>query len=327
MKLREKYKISKAILKRVIFHAKTPLVVFLTITTRCNARCVYCNCWQLPFKELSTEQIFKIVDELAYHGTLRISITGGEPLLRDDIGDIIGYIKKKKIFVSINSNGLLLPENIKKIKEVDLVQLGFDGPKEIHDILRPVGTYQRVIDSMVCCTKNKIRFSLNTTIVNQSFKDIDFILDKAEEFGCYVNFQPVVNMPYASSNIKDMLLSRTYVKKIFNYILYLKKKNKRIFNSIRGLRYYLSYWPEGKNIRCWAGILFCVIGCNGLVYSCSMMENISPFENCLENGFSEAFSRLKRRSCKNCWCSSTLELNYILSLNFDSIYNAIKMNL
>ena len=326
MNIPEKYKISGALFKKYFFNIKTPLVVFWTITKRCNAKCIYCDCWRTFSKELTTKQVFRIIDDLSKHGTSRISITGGEPLLRSDIGDIINYIKKKNIFVSINSNGILIPREIKKIRKVNLIQLSFDGPKEVHNILRPEKTWDSVIDSMICCRREGIKFSINTTVVNQDFKDIDFILKKAEEFRCYVNFQPLINLPYASSNIDEFLPSKLHIGKIFEYILFLKKKSIRILNSTKSLKYFLS-WPEGKRMKCWAGILYCVIGCEGLIYICSMMENRQPFEDCLQYGFSKAFNKLQHPVCTNCWCSSTLELNYIFSLNFSSIYNALKLNL
>jgi MoaA/NifB/PqqE/SkfB family radical SAM enzyme len=96
-------------------------------------------------KELSTEQIFSIIDELADNGTQRVSISGGEPLLREDIGEIISHIKKKGMGCGLNTNGLLVPDRIEEVRKVDSITISLDGEREAHEANRGRGTFEKVM--------------------------------------------------------------------------------------------------------------------------------------------------------------------------------------
>ena len=102
-------------LKSSILKKKTPLAVRLQLTDRCNLRCLYCDLWKNPRDELDTTKILNLLQELKVAGTKRISLSGGEPLLREDIGDIIEFAKKLDISVSMNSNGSLVKKKISEI--------------------------------------------------------------------------------------------------------------------------------------------------------------------------------------------------------------------
>ena len=84
--------------KVIAIKKRVPLIVNYQVTTLCNLRCIYCYADLHSPKEerdLSTAEIFREIDELYGLGTRWIRLMGGEPLMRDDIGAIIDYIKKK----------------------------------------------------------------------------------------------------------------------------------------------------------------------------------------------------------------------------------------
>jgi len=99
----------------MVFKKRFPLAVGWNITYRCNLQCKYCGWWENRASELNTKDIIGLIKELAFLGTKFISFSGGEPLLREDLGDIIDFCKMKGIYVSINSNGTLVKEKIKNI--------------------------------------------------------------------------------------------------------------------------------------------------------------------------------------------------------------------
>ena len=80
-----------AIMKLRVLKKNTPIVVSWSLTNRCNSKCKYCSRWKQETAELNTKQIFSIIDELSKMGTRRIIYTGGEPLIREDIAEIINY--------------------------------------------------------------------------------------------------------------------------------------------------------------------------------------------------------------------------------------------
>ncbi len=86
-----------------------PISSEIAITQRCNFNCTYCD-QDRSIPDPSIERIKKIVDRLGEIGVRRISLTGGEPLLRSDLEEILDYIKAKKIKCTVVTNGYLVPE-------------------------------------------------------------------------------------------------------------------------------------------------------------------------------------------------------------------------
>ena len=88
-----------------------------------------------------------IIDKLYLLGLARINFTGGEPLIRKEIGEWIDYAKTKNIKVAMNSNGHFVPDCIDRIKNLELLNLSLEGPECIHDTIRQKGSYQKVIEA------------------------------------------------------------------------------------------------------------------------------------------------------------------------------------
>lgn len=69
----------------------------IVVTRRCSALCSYCSSPMQPARELETWEILALIDELARGGMARVGLTGGEPLLRDDIGHIVDHCADRGI--------------------------------------------------------------------------------------------------------------------------------------------------------------------------------------------------------------------------------------
>jgi len=286
--------------------------------------CKYCNVWKIKSKELTTKQIFSVVDELAKMGTQRISLIGGEPLLRNDIGQIIDYCKDYDFHITLTSNGKLVPKRIKEIRKADLLKLSFDGPKKIHDFMRQKGSYLDVLKAIEVAKNNNMKVMLNTTLTKYNLDSIGFILETAKRFDITVKFQPVSDAcSYSEKHVEHLSPKTEEYRNAISRIMTLKKSNNYIVNSIKGLKYLLD-WPNPKPLKCYAGKIICRIASNGNIYPCTIMENKTKVLNYVNLGFKKAFDNLPRVSCRTCWCSSTLELNCLLSFNPETIFNLRK---
>lgn len=135
----------------------------LSITDRCNLRCVYCMPKEgLPFfpsdKVMSQDEIIEMVENFAEMGISKFRITGGEPLLRTDVVDIVRRIKNVDGVedVSITTNGLFLGKLAKDLKEAGLDRLNISldtfDPKRYKEITRG-GNIQQVLDSISVAAK------------------------------------------------------------------------------------------------------------------------------------------------------------------------------
>lgn len=302
-----------------------PVFAGLSLTRRCNYKCKYCNEWNNLCPELNTRQIFSIIDELASLGTKIIGFDGGEPLLREDIGRIVGYAKRRNFVVALNTNGSLVPEKISELKDVDMLDISFEGPEEIHDYIRGKNSYREIMTAVDFLKKNNIPLKFNCTLSKYNINCIDFILEKSAELGIEVKFSA---LHYVHAWKDELLLNPAYpavndYKRALERLIKYKRNNRQIANSMASLR-YLYAWPQAdKKLKCFASKLFCRIEPNGDMYPCTMLRHEAKPVNCTETGVKKAFEKLFRADCIGCWCTGTLELNYLLSLEISTVLNNV----
>ncbi|KGG80237.1 hypothetical protein Y919_07250 [Caloranaerobacter azorensis H53214] len=134
----------------------SPLTATFAIEESCNLKCKHC--WGTGVNKNvynpSTELLMLAINKLSKVNILKITITGGEVFLREDIWEIIKQIKKCKMMLTILTNGTLLDEsNIEKLAanlnlKTDIVQVSLDGTERIHNIQRNTDIYIKVIKAI-----------------------------------------------------------------------------------------------------------------------------------------------------------------------------------
>lgn len=159
-----------------------PESVGFHLTKRCNLRCQMCFLWankenpgeilrRYKKEEMPIKRWLEIVDELAPYKP-SIGISGGESLLYEGIIEIISYIKQKGMYLSINTNGMLLEKYTEDIVEskLDMVRVSIDGPPEIHDEIRGVtGSFARLMKGIDALNKLKSEKSLSLPVIEVYF--------------------------------------------------------------------------------------------------------------------------------------------------------------
>lgn len=309
--------------------AKTPLNVMISVTNRCPARCSYCNIPNRQQREMTTEELIRLFDELKALGTQRIALWGGEPLIRDDIGYLIEYAKHKcGFFVSIDTNGYLLPEKIAQLDPVDVVVISFDGPQDVHDENREQGSYEKVLEALrVACKKHNV-FTI-TVLTNRNIGHIDFILEKARELGFSCTFQlPHHTKSLASENEHTFVSDNEAYRQAIRHLLKRKRQGWPIVSSYQYLKRLLQWddystyvSPEKKGLTCWAGSLYCNVDTDGSVYPCSGTVGVVPAQNFLDIGFKGAFDNIGKPECNSCIASCFTEYNFMHSFQLQVIWN------
>jgi len=319
----------KSIFNYYLFNKKTPLSVVLLITDKCNSRCKYCKIWNRNEKEMGTKQIYSLIDDLSDMGTQKFSIFGGEPTLRKDIGKIIDHAKNKGLYVSMGSNGFLLDQKIDEIKNIDMLNLSFDGPQEVHDLHRIEGAYNKVINAIKIARKNNIKVITQTVISKYNLHCLDYILKEAKELDFLAGFQPAMNRPLSGKKLDALLPDKEEYKKTINWLIKQKRKTGRVANSIAGLKHlsYIYDWPEfKKQIKCFAPEFHAYVDTNGDVYSClHVQRQVKNPPNCTKIGFRNAYNKLKKYSCYGCWSWSNVEFNLLFSLKLDVVMNTFRI--
>ena len=168
-----------------------PKWVAWEITRKCNLNCIHCRSASTINSEegdFTFERALKLIDEIAEISTPTLVLTGGEPLLRDDIWEIAKYADKKGFRVCIATNGTLIDEEVcKKMKEVNIkmVSLSLDGSTpEIHnDFRKQPGAYEAVMNAIKLLKEHDIPFLINSSFTKRNAHDIPNVFKKAKELG------------------------------------------------------------------------------------------------------------------------------------------------
>lgn len=267
---------------------RIPLYVGLFITQRCNLKCVYCfpnSPNRQREKEFSKEEIFRIVDELYDLGTRYITILGGEPLIREDFGEIVDYIAKKRIIVETGTNGHFTKYKIEDLKKLSLVCHSIDGDEEGMDKNRGKGSYKKIIESLELCLANGIPIQLRAVFTKNNVDSLEYLLSLAQKYKTSLGLseQSVVNNDENNKYIMNQAELRNFWKKVRDYKRkgYAIDKTYRLLNRIidyplefpidkifvRGEKLPLDYTYHKCNLN--RGYMF--LDSDGMVYPCARL--------------------------------------------------------
>ena len=162
------------------------------ITDKCNFNCKHCY-RDNSISDLTKEQLFLILEQYNnlvklwnLNGKSKISLTGGEPLLRKDFFLLLNKIKEKNIGrCYLMSNGSTVTEYVaKKLKEsnIDGVQISLEGLKKNNDFIRGKGTFRKMLKGTKILIKRNIPTFFSVTITKKNINDIFGIVELAKNW-------------------------------------------------------------------------------------------------------------------------------------------------
>lgn len=303
------------------------LSVSFVITNRCNSRCSYCNTYNTPSEEMTTREIFQMIDEFSDLGIRRIGFTGGEPLLREDMGSIVSYAHQKGITTTLFSNGALVPKKIDGLKHLDLLLLSLDGPPEIHDTVRGMkGSFNHVQNAIRAAHETQLPVWINAVITKGNVSQLPFLIDFAVDNHVKVMFMPVFDhtLSAAKDTITHLSADEASFKGAINHLIVQKKKGAPIVNSLSYFQYILQNWPDTNRLHCRAGMNFCAVGSDGTVYPCHFFIGSPCGADGRRLGFRNAFESIRTPKCKGCFCNAYIELNLFIAGHLNVIWNTVK---
>lgn len=154
-----------------------PVLSEFAITHRCNLRCNFCYLERYDTKEMSTKKAKKIILKLKTEAKVPfISFTGGEPVLRDDLEELMRYSVSIGLKVNLISNGTLLTEDkVKSLKKAGLrsAQISLESPeREIHNFLTNSKSFDKTVQGIKNLISQKIYVHTNTTINRYNFRSM-----------------------------------------------------------------------------------------------------------------------------------------------------------
>lgn len=183
--------------------------VQIALTYRCQCRCVHCGVIlyrQKAKEELTAGDVIKLIDEVKTLGAAAVYFFGGEPLLLPDLTDYICHAKKKRLRVSLDTNGYLLNEAmVKRLKDAgtDIVGVSLDSPfGDIHDELRGLkGLFRKAVAGIEQCVKHNMNCYISTYATGERLKngELERLIALAKSLGVKTR----ISAPTLCGNLAD----------------------------------------------------------------------------------------------------------------------------
>jgi MoaA/NifB/PqqE/SkfB family radical SAM enzyme len=156
-----------------------PVLCNYYVTYRCNASCAFCDIWEKPSPYITLENAEKNFRDLKKLGVKVIDFTGGEPLLHQQLPELLKMAKKMKFITTLTTNCLLYPKNAEKLKGlVDMLHFSLDSAnKEIHDKGRNVACFDFVMNSIEIAKKLGEKPDILFTVFEENVHEIKEIYE------------------------------------------------------------------------------------------------------------------------------------------------------
>jgi radical SAM protein len=192
---------------------ETPFLAIWEVTQSCDLACKHCRAAAQPIPhpdELTNAEGKKLIDQIAEMGVPIFVFTGGDPMKRKDVFDLIRYAADKGVQVALTPSAtpLLTREAIFKLKEAGLVRLGIslDGSTpEIHDTFRGLpGAWARTIQAIQWANEAGIPIQVHTTISRHNAKDLDNLCSLFEKMAI-VMWNVFFLVPVGRGQLDDLL--------------------------------------------------------------------------------------------------------------------------
>jgi MoaA/NifB/PqqE/SkfB family radical SAM enzyme len=307
---------------------RSPFQMTLSLTNRCNFKCEYCDIPLQRRDEMSTAQWVCAIDDLRGAGMGRASLIGGEPLLREDAGEIIAHLVQRGVHAAMNTNGWLVPERIDDVSRLDLVCVTLDGPRQVHDTQRRRGSYDRAIAAIEALCGRGVAVVTMTVLTPRGADAVDHVLEVARTLGFKAFFQLEhdkgcdVDAPIAPR------LGDDGVARVARRLLEAKQRGLPVGNS----RELLERHTSGRRYLgtcddCWAGAYYGYVLSDGTVAPCLLTQWQVERGNGLREGFARAFHRLAAPRGPGCACLPTHEVNRVLDLDVRALWHALEVTI
>ncbi len=282
------------------------------ITRRCNLRCIHCrSASETVVKEhpdFSTEEAFRVLEDIASYAKPVVVLSGGEPLLRTDMFDIAQKGTELGLRMCLATNGTLIDDDrCRRIKEsgIKIVSLSLDGSTaEIHDDFRKQkGAFEGTIKAAELFRKHGIEFIINSSFTKRNQKEIPKVYKLAKELGATAWYMFMIVPTGRGEEIMSELISKEDYEKILEWHYHMEKDEKDILvrptcaphyyrivrqkakeEGIRFERRSLKFSTGGAK-GCIAGQLICLIDVDGNLLPCSYFPK--PAGNIFKQSFKE----------------------------------------
>ena len=205
-----------------------PRLVFWETTAGCNLHCIHCRriiiADQLTPQDLTTQESFHLIDQIAAVGRPILVLSGGEPLFRPDIFDIARYATDAGLIVALASNGTLIDDSVAaRIKEsgIKRVSISFDGSNaSTHDAFRGLpGSFDAAVRGVQALRAIDVPVQINTTIARHNEAQLEGILQLAKDLDAVaLHLFLLVPVGCGVEIAEDQMISAREYERVLNWL-------------------------------------------------------------------------------------------------------------
>lgn len=277
-------------------HGGTLRLVAWEVTRSCNLSCVHCraSAERGPYPgELDTSKCLSILDQISQAGEPIIILTGGEPLLREDIFELARYGTDKGLRMVMATNGTLLNQDItREMKKsgIKRVSISLDGATaQGHDRFRQVGgAYEGALKGIEELKQAGIEFQINTTVTRHNLEEVPSLLDLAVELGAAAHHLFLLVPTGRARDLVDQEIEALEYENLLHWFYNMRDKVPLHLKATCAPHYYRILRQEARKIGekvsfetygldavtrgCLGGTAFCFVSHDGVVQPCGYLE-------------------------------------------------------
>ena len=236
---------------------QNPFVVIWEMTRACDLACVHCRAAAQARRsqfELTTEQGYALIDQIALLKPRVFVITGGDPLKRDDVYDMISYARKVGLEPSVTPSAtpLLTNEAVAKMKQHGVARLAISldaSQAPAHDDFRRVqGSFDLTINAIRAAEREGIPVQINTSITRRTVGDIERLANLLTQFSNVVMWSVFFVVPTGRAKTGDMIEPQE-VEDLFGLLYDISKRvsfNIRTTEAMHYRRYVLQQMMKAQ---------------------------------------------------------------------------------
>lgn len=271
-----------------------PICLTWELTYACNLACVHClsSSGRRDPKELSTEEAFSVVDQLADLQVFYINVGGGEPMIRRDFFDIVDYAISKNVGVKFSTNGYYIDaEAAERFAAMDMldIQISLDGmDSETNDAIRGEGSYDKARQAMDhLAAAGFENFKISIVATRHNVDQLDEYKAMADAYGAQLRVTRLRPSGRGVDTYDELRLTNAQQRQIYSWIL--DHPDVLTGDSFFHLNALGESLP-GLNL-CGAGRIVCLIDPIGDVYACPFVihDNFLAGNVRDEGGFDEVW--------------------------------------
>lgn len=295
-----------------------PISASLKLTENCQAKCITCNYWQTKWDDgLDTQRAVEIINRLGDFGIRYLRFTGGEPLLRRDLFQVMQKADMSKFKrITLQTNGLLLKKLSKQINEsaITKIAVSIDGMEASNDLIRGIKGYFKLAMEGIRLLKNK-RVHVVATLNGRSAGELEALAEESRNAGAGFACNILDDRSYflRRTSTSDLWPNQVETNQI---VAFLRDKLKRPAYELDYIHKYFTR-ETLEEPPCVLGFIELFVVSNGDVLTgCYVLK---PIGNVLREDLQELVNSKRyrdacvgmvRRECPGCTCGIHVSLAF-----------------